>query len=125
MSDLQDKEEQHHLTKKIANTKDRFSIIYKNILKGLKTETIETKQASKIALKYISKGSITKEEEIELRQQVYDILKTLGVGIPFALIPGASILIPILIKVAHKKGINLLPSAFTDSVESTEEDTDK
>ncbi len=125
MSDIQDKEEHHHLTKKIANTKDRFSIIYKNILKGLKTETIETKQASKIALKYISKGSITKEEEIELREQVYDILKTLGVGIPFALIPGASILIPILVKVAQKKGINLLPSAFTDSVESTEEDTDK
>jgi len=125
MDDLTNNEEQHHLTKKIANTKNRFSIIYKNILKGLKTETFETKQASKIALKYISKGSITKEEETELRQQVYDILKTLGVGIPFALIPGASILIPILIKVAQKKGINLLPSAFTEQDEQTDDELSK
>jgi len=116
MDDLTNNEEQHHL---------RFSIIYKNILKGLKTETFETKQASKIALKYISKGSITKEEETELRQQVYDILKTLGVGIPFALIPGASILIPILIKVAQKKGINLLPSAFTEQDEQTDDELSK
>lgn len=125
MNDLPNNEEKHHLTKKIAHTKDRFSIIYKNILKGLKTETIETKQASKIALKYISKGSITKEEEIELRQQVYDILKTLGVGIPFALIPGASILIPILVKVAQKKGINLLPSAFSESDELPDNESSK
>jgi hypothetical protein len=48
MDDLTNNEEQHHLTKKIANTKNRFSIIYKNILKGLKTETFETKQASKL-----------------------------------------------------------------------------
>jgi hypothetical protein len=56
---------------------------------------------------------------------VYDILKTLGVGIPFALIPGASILIPILIKVAQKKGINLLPSAFTEQDEQTDDELSK
>ncbi|MGE0560950.1 MAG: hypothetical protein AB7O47_03970 [Flavobacteriales bacterium] len=125
MNDLQNKNEEPHFTRKIAATKNRFSLIYKNILEGLKTETIETKQASKIALKYISKGSITKEEEVELRQQVYDILKTLGVGIPFALIPGASILIPILVKVAQKKGINLLPSAFSETDDSLSNDSSK
>lgn len=121
MSNSSNKAKEQHLHQKVAIAKNRFSIIYKHVLKGLKTETEETKQATKIALKYLSKGSITKEEEIELRHQVYDILKTIGVGVPFALIPGASILMPILIKVAQKKGINLLPSAFSDNGEVNKE----
>lgn len=89
---------------------------------GLKTETVETKQASRIAIKYISKGVITKQEEIELRQQVYDILKTLGIAVPFALIPGASLLMPFLVKIAKKKGVNLLPSAFNKDEEAPKKD---
>ncbi len=99
---------------KIKINKTKFLVIFRKVLVGLKTETVETKQASIIAFKYVSKGKITKEEEHELRQQVYDILKTLGIAVPFALIPGASVLIPFLVKIAQKKGINLLPSAFND-----------
>ncbi|MBI2280174.1 MAG: hypothetical protein HYU68_05745 [Bacteroidetes bacterium] len=102
-------------SEKIKIKRNNVLLIFRRVMIGLRTETRETKQATKIAIKYISKGSITKEEEFELRQQVYDVLKTLGIGVPFALIPGASILIPILIKVAQKKGINLLPSAFDDN----------
>ena len=94
-------------SEKIKIKRNNVLLIFRRILVGLKTETQETKQATMIAVKFVSKGSITKEEEKELRQQVFDILKTLGIGVPFALIPGASILIPILIKVAQKKGINL------------------
>lgn len=101
-------------SEKIKIKRNNVLLIFRRILVGLKTETQETKQATMIAVKFVSKGSITKEEEKELRQQVFDILKTLGIGVPFALIPGASILIPILIKVAQKKGINLLPSAFDE-----------
>ena len=101
-------------SEKIKIKRNNVLLIFRRILVGLKTETQETKQATMIAVKFVSKGSITKEEEKELRQQVYDILKTLGIGIPFALIPGATILIPILVKVAQKKGINLLPSAFDE-----------
>lgn len=101
-------------SEKIKIKRNNVLLIFRRILVGLKTETQETKQATMIAVKFVSKGSITKEEEKELRQQVYDILKTLGIGIPFAFIPGASILIPILVKVAQKKGINLLPSAFDE-----------
>jgi hypothetical protein len=65
-------------------------------------------------VKYIKQGNITKEEEKELRTQVYDLLKVLGIGVPFALVPGASLLLPFLIKLANKKGIKLLPSAFNE-----------
>jgi len=41
-----------------------------------------------------------------------DSLKILGIGIPFVLIPGASILMPILVRVARKHHIELMPSAF-------------
>lgn len=99
---------------KIKIKRNNVLFIFRKILVGLKTETQETKQAAKIAVKFVSKGSITKKEEKELRQQVFDILKTLGIGVPFALIPGAGILIPILIKIAQKKGLNLLPSAFDE-----------
>lgn len=100
------------LSEQLKIKKEEASLIFRKILIGLKTETVETKQASRIAIKYISKGVITKQEEIELRQQVYDILKTLGIAVPFALIPGASLLMPFLVKIAKKKGVNLLPSTF-------------
>lgn len=106
-------------SEKMKIKRNNVLLIFRRILVGLKTETQETKQATMIAVKFVSKGSITKEEEKELRQQVYDILKTLGIGVPFALIPGATILIPILIKVAQKKGINLLPSAFDDNTKDS------
>lgn len=122
---INNNKDQKDLIKKNEEKNDRVSIIYKKVIEGLKTETLETKQATLIAVKYISKGSITKEEETELREQVFDILKALGIGIPFALIPGASILIPVLIKIAQKKGINLLPSAFSENDNSEGKDLTK
>jgi hypothetical protein len=83
-----------------------------NFVENIRTEASETKEASKILRKYISKQPITKEEEFALRNQVYDVLKTVGVGIPFVIFPGSAVLMPLLIKIAKKKGINLLPSAF-------------
>ena len=68
-------------------------------------------------MKYLKAGSISKEEEKELRTQVYDLLKVLGIGVPFALIPGASLLLPFLIKIAQKKGIQILPTAFNEDKE--------
>ena len=42
------------------------------------------------------------------------------IGIPFILIPGSTLLIPFLIKLANKLGIDVLPSAF----KTEEDDTD-
>lgn len=79
---------------------------------GVKNEAIDTKEASFIIGKYLVKQKISKEEERVLKKQVADLFKIVGIGIPFILIPGATLLIPFIIKVADKKGIDLIPSNF-------------
>jgi hypothetical protein len=50
-----------------------------------------------------------------------DSLKIAGIGIPFVLIPGASILMPIIIKVAKEHHIDLVPSAFDGGKKITDQ----
>ncbi len=83
-----------------------------HFLLSMKTEVTQTKEASVIVQKYIKEGTISKEEELKLKLQLMDSLKIIGILVPFILIPGASILMPILIKVAAKHKIELMPSAF-------------
>ncbi len=78
----------------------------------VKTEYAGTKEAAQIMEKYLKGEKITHEEEHILKTQLVDSLKIAGVVVPFVLIPGASILMPILIKVAAKHNIELLPTAF-------------
>ncbi|AMC10217.1 hypothetical protein Lupro_02650 [Lutibacter profundi] len=105
------------------NGKKEFAtLIKKNRLKttkalneffvGIKNEALDTKEASRIIYKFILEQNITKEEEKHLKIQVYDLLKILGIGVPFMLIPGATLLIPFILKAAEKKGMNLYPSNF-------------
>jgi len=83
-----------------------------HFLQGMKTEYEGDKKAEIIIQSYLRTGTITEDEEHLLKTQLIDSLKIVGIGIPFALLPGASVLIPILIKVADKYNIQLLPSAF-------------
>lgn len=85
-----------------------------HFLIDIKKEASETKEATLIIEKYIKVGNITDKEEVLLKTQLIDSLKIVGVIIPFVLIPGASILMPILIKVAKKHDINILPTAFNN-----------
>jgi hypothetical protein len=94
-----------------------ITIIKKHIEAGahhfilsLHKEKANTRQSALIIKKYIETGVITADEESMLKLQLSDTLKIVGIGIPFVLIPGASIVMPILIKVARKHNINLLPS---------------
>ncbi len=75
-------------------------------------EIIETKEAGSIVWKHMQGNKLTKEEKVFIRTQTYDVLKSIGIIVPFAFIPGASILIAALVTVANKKGINILPSSF-------------
>ncbi len=75
-------------------------------------EMMETREAVSIVRKHVSGEEITEEEGEKLREQVYDILKMAGIGIPFALIPGASVILLVVVRFAKKRDINLLPSAF-------------
>jgi hypothetical protein len=99
-------------SEKIIIHKEKANKAFQELIINLKTEVTETQVASEIVVKYIKKGHISKEEEKELKTQVYDLLKILGIGVPFALIPGASLLLPFLIKLAQKKGIQILPTSF-------------
>lgn len=85
-----------------------------HFLQGLKTEYGDDKEALFIIRQYLSTGSISAEQEHLLKTQLYDTLKLAGIGIPFVLLPGASILMPILIKVAARHHIALMPSVFTE-----------
>ncbi len=109
---LLEKDGKTEFSEKIKLHKEKTTKAFQDFVVNLKIEATETHQASKIMLKYIKEGDITKEEEKEFRLQVYDLLKILGIGIPFALIPGASLLIPFVVKVAERKGVKILPTAF-------------
>jgi len=81
-----------------------------HLLISIHKEAENTKEAGMIIRKYVATGQITEDEEKELKIQLADTLKIVGIVVPFVLIPGASIVMPILIKVAGKHNINLLPS---------------
>lgn len=86
-----------------------------HFLHGLRTESDGEKEAARVIRKYLKGEKITPEEDHLLRVQVMDNLKILGIGVPFVLIPGASILMPILIKVAERHHIELMPSGFSNN----------
>lgn len=83
-----------------------------HFLEGVRAEGKSDKEALIIIHKYMKDGKITVAEETILRRQVMDSLKIVGIGIPFVLIPGASILMPIMLRVAKKYKIDLMPTAF-------------
>jgi len=75
-------------------------------------EEDNVKETGHIIRKYVHTGNITQEEEQLLKLQVADTFKIVGIVVPFVLIPGASIIIPIILKVADKHHINLMPSVI-------------
>jgi len=97
----------------IKKNKLRTTRALNDFLVGMKNEAVDTKEATRIIVKYISLQKISKEEEKHLKTQVADVFKILGIGVPFMIIPGATLLIPFILKAAEKKGINLYPSNFS------------
>ena len=95
----------HIIVKHIEDSAHHFLI-------SVHKEEANTKEAGVIIKKYIQTGVITEEEERILRVQMADTVKIIGIVVPFVLIPGASVIIPILIKVAGKHNINLMPSVM-------------
>ena len=104
--------ETREFSEKLKNHGNKATEVMKTFVSKMGTEAKETHEASKIVVKFLKEGKVSKEEEHELKNQIYDLFKIAGIGIPFMLIPGSALLMPFLIKLANKKGINLLPSAF-------------
>jgi len=86
--------------------------ILKDFFLGIKNEAKETKEASQLIRKHLNGNKLTKEEIKIVREQFYDILRGAGIGIPFMLIPMGSLLIPLMLKLSAKLGVELLPSSF-------------
>jgi hypothetical protein len=118
ISIFEGKDESSEFAKKLKDNKEKATVAFKGFIHNIGTEAKETKEASKVVVKFLKEGKVTKEEEKELKTQVYDLLKMMGIGVPFFLIPGSTLLLPFLIKLADKKGISLLPSAFNKKEES-------
>jgi hypothetical protein len=104
--------ESKDFAKKLKLNSDEASKAFRVFFKNLNNEAKETRDAGKLVYKYLKTGNLSTEEEKELKLQFYDLLKVMGVGVPFVMIPGASILIPFLLKIADKLGIDIIPSSF-------------
>ena len=111
--------ETREFSEKLKAHRNKATEVMKNFVSKMGTEAKETHEASKVVVKFLKEGKVSKEEEHELKTQIYDLFKMAGIGIPFMLIPGSTLLMPFLIKLAKKKGINLLPSAFKKEEEDT------
>ena len=111
--------ETREFSENLKKHRNKATEVMKNFVSKMETEAKETHEASKVVVKFLKEGKVSKEEEHELKTQIYDLFKMAGIGIPFMLIPGSTLLMPFLIKLANKKGINLLPSAFKKEEEDT------
>ena len=98
----------------LKNNKEKTFKAFDFFMDGIKNEATDSKETRRILIHYISKQKISKEEELHSKTRVYDIFKKLGIGIPFMFIPGATLLIPFILKAAENKGIDLYPSNFKE-----------
>lgn len=78
---------------------------------ALAQEKEETKEMLTIYRKY-TKGQASKEEITIANEQFVDVLRGIGLGV-FAVLPFAPITIPIIVKLARKVGVEVIPSSFT------------
>ena len=92
--------------------REKSAKAFKVFFNSLRKEARETKQASYLVVKFLKEGKLSKKEEKELKLQFYDVLKIMGVGIPFFMIPGATVLVPFLIKLSRKLGLDIIPTSF-------------
>jgi hypothetical protein len=56
--------------------------------------------------------SFLKMKKKELKLQFYVVLKLMGLGIPFFIIPVASVLVPFSFNLSTKLGMDILPISF-------------
>ena len=85
----------------------RAMVALKIALEQEKQETIEMLTI----YKRYTQGQTSKEELKRANEQFVDILKGLGLGV-FAVLPFAPITIPLVVKLGHLVGVDVLPSSF-------------
>lgn len=78
---------------------------------ALNQEKEETKEMLAIYKKYTQQKATSAEMRLA-NEQFIDILKGLGIGV-FAVLPFAPITIPVIIAMAKKVNVDILPSSFS------------
>jgi hypothetical protein len=85
----------------------------------LKKEYGDTKDLMPIIRKYMKTKSLTPQEKTTFQKQMKDITKILGLSAIAAIpIPGTMLLIPVIVQMAKKFKINLLPESDQSESES-------
>ena len=100
------------ILKKIIEKGERSLI---DFWKKSQIEVKETKEAEKIFIKYIEGKEVTEAESKALKNQTFDLIRVIFIGVPLAIIPGFSIVMILVVKIGRKYKLNLLPSSFTSS----------
>jgi len=95
---------------------------FDSFLKSIKTEYKGSKSSAKVIEKYIKGKTITPEDDLLLRRQIADYFKYIGIVVPFIIIPGSMIILPLLVREAKKRNIDLLPSAFSEKKDEGKEE---
>lgn len=90
----------------------KLNLAIVDFLKRLKQEGNETSEAAIILARYAKGEKVSKEDMEKFRAQMINVIKVLGIGVPFAIIPGSSLLLPLVIAIAKKYNIDILPSSF-------------
>jgi len=93
---------------------ERKSIEHKlaNVFMAIKNEKEETKELAQLLKKYVEQqGSLSSEEMKKVKDQFSDILKMAGLSIPI-IMPFSFVIIPLIIKLGQKVGVNILPTSF-------------
>ena len=93
---------------------ERKSLEHKlaNIFMAIKNEKEETKELAQLLKKYVEQqGSLSSEEMKKVKDQFSDILKMAGLSIPI-MMPFSFVIIPLIIKLGQKVGVNILPTSF-------------
>ena len=102
----------------ISNDDDmeRKSLEHKlaNIFMAIKNEKEETQELAQLLKKYVDQqGSLTSEEMKKVKEQFSDLLKMAGLSIPI-IMPFSFVIIPLIMKLGQKVGVNILPTSFYD-----------
>ena len=100
--------------KSINDQVNRLNDVILDFLRRLKKEGMETSEAANILSRYARGENISKEDTEKFRNQMIDVIKVLGIGIPFTIIPGSSLLLPLVLSIAKKYNIDIIPSSFKD-----------
>ena len=94
---------------------DKLNLTILDFLVKLKREGTETSEAAIILSRYAKGEKISPEDAEKFRNQMIDVIKMLGIGIPFVVIPGSTLLLPVVLSVAKKYNIDIFPSSFKEN----------